>query len=324
MRYPASETAGDHPPGRAVPPGASGPLWTSWAFRRPPFIAGPVAFCAFGDAGLEDRNSSPGRVWNRIPDDVRGQIIDLVLAQLAAAAQGTGRQVYGHQGLLCLGSLGLPASQGPRPDHSAPLSWSSRQPMSSAPGPRRTRTRCGRPTSPISRSSAGARFYLSTILDDYSRYIIAWKALHQHDGGRCDGNTEVGARSLQDATAPMPSTGRSCSATTARPISPAIWLNGSRTTVWITFGAHRITRKPGCKIERWHQNAEERIMLENYCLPGDLENQISAFVDHYNCQRYHESHRRRRGRPNPTYGRHIGIMRTEKKGQKTDHPSTAA
>ena len=28
------------------------------------------------------------------------------------------------------------------------------------------------------------------------------------------------------------------------PISPAIWLNGSRTTVWITFGAHRITRKP--------------------------------------------------------------------------------
>ena len=28
-------------------------------------------FLAFGDAGLEDRNSSPGRVWNRIPDDVR-------------------------------------------------------------------------------------------------------------------------------------------------------------------------------------------------------------------------------------------------------------
>ena len=29
-------------------------------------------FLAFCDAGLEDRNSSPGRVWNRIPDDVRG------------------------------------------------------------------------------------------------------------------------------------------------------------------------------------------------------------------------------------------------------------
>ena len=38
-------------------------------------------FLAFGDAGLEDRNSSPGRVWNRIPDDVRGQIVDLALEE---------------------------------------------------------------------------------------------------------------------------------------------------------------------------------------------------------------------------------------------------
>ena len=38
-------------------------------------------FLAFGDAGLEDRSSSPGRVWNRIPDDVRGQIIDLALEE---------------------------------------------------------------------------------------------------------------------------------------------------------------------------------------------------------------------------------------------------
>ena len=38
-------------------------------------------FLAFGDAGLEDRNSSPGRVWNRIPDEVRGQSIDLALEE---------------------------------------------------------------------------------------------------------------------------------------------------------------------------------------------------------------------------------------------------
>jgi putative transposase len=30
-------------------------------------------------------------------------------------------------------------------------------------------------------------------------------------------------------------------------------------------------------------------LLENYFLPGDLENQIEAFVEHYNHQRYHES-----------------------------------
>jgi len=43
------------------------------------------------------------------------------------------------------------------------------------------------------------------------------------------------------------------------------------------------------KIERWHQTLKNRILLENYFLPGDLEKQIEAFVDHYNHQRYHES-----------------------------------
>ena len=44
------------------------------------------------------------------------------------------------------------------------------------------------------------------------------------------------------------------------------------------------------KIERWHQNLKKnRIPLENYFLPGDLEAQIGAFVDHYNHKRYHES-----------------------------------
>ena len=43
------------------------------------------------------------------------------------------------------------------------------------------------------------------------------------------------------------------------------------------------------KIERWHQTLKNRIFLENYCLPGDLENQIDVFVAYYNHQRYHES-----------------------------------
>jgi RNA-directed DNA polymerase len=43
------------------------------------------------------------------------------------------------------------------------------------------------------------------------------------------------------------------------------------------------------KIERWHQTMKNRVLLENYYLPGDLEAQIGAFVEHYNHRRYHES-----------------------------------
>jgi hypothetical protein len=35
----------------------------------------------------------------------------------------------------------------------------------------------------------------------------------------------------------------------------------------------------GGKIERWHQTLKNRILLENYYLPGDLERQIAAFIE---------------------------------------------
>ena len=38
-------------------------------------------YLAFGEAGLEDRNSGPGQVWNRIPGDVRAKIVDLALEE---------------------------------------------------------------------------------------------------------------------------------------------------------------------------------------------------------------------------------------------------
>jgi transposase InsO family protein len=41
------------------------------------------------------------------------------------------------------------------------------------------------------------------------------------------------------------------------------------------------------KIERWHQTPKNRILLENYFLPGNLECQTEAFIEHYNHRRYH-------------------------------------
>jgi putative transposase len=43
------------------------------------------------------------------------------------------------------------------------------------------------------------------------------------------------------------------------------------------------------KIERWHQTLKNRILLENYYLPGDLEQKITDFISRYNHLRYHES-----------------------------------
>ena len=83
--------------------------------------------------------------------------------------------------------------------------------------------------------------------------------------------------------------GQGSSPTMAHLTWRAIWPNGSRIRAWnLGRGAPYHPQTQG-KIERWHQTLKNRILLENYYLPGDLERQIDAFVEHYNHVRYHES-----------------------------------
>ena len=96
--------------------------------------------------------------------------------------------------------------------------------------------------------------------------------------------TEVGARP-QAAIADIRAQAEAAQQP-ARPIAPAIWLNGSRTTAWITFGAHRFTRKPRARSSAGIQTLKN-ILLENQYLPSRKPDQ--RFVDHYINQRYHES-----------------------------------
>lgn len=43
------------------------------------------------------------------------------------------------------------------------------------------------------------------------------------------------------------------------------------------------------KIERYHRSMKSIVKLDNYYVPGDLEQAIANFVCYYNTQRYHES-----------------------------------
>lgn len=43
------------------------------------------------------------------------------------------------------------------------------------------------------------------------------------------------------------------------------------------------------KIEPWHQTLKNRVLLDNYYLPSQLEHEISKFINYDNHHRYHES-----------------------------------
>ena len=131
-------------------------------------------------------------------------------------------------------------------------------------------------------------FYLSTILDDYSRYIIAWKLC-----------TNMKAQDVTD-TLDLALQASGCDQVHVAHKPRLLSDNGSsyvsgELAKWLddkgmdhVRGAPYHPQTQG-KIERWHQTLKNRVLLEKYFLPGDLNLQIEAFVDHYNHQRFHES-----------------------------------
>jgi len=130
--------------------------------------------------------------------------------------------------------------------------------------------------------------YLSTVLDDYSRYIIAWKLC-----------STMRAEDVTD-TLDMALAASGCDQVHIHHRPRLLSDNGPSYIAGDLadyIEAQRMSHVRGApfhpqtqgKIERWHQTLKNRILLENYFLPGDLGRQIEAFVEHYNHHRYHES-----------------------------------
>ncbi len=131
-------------------------------------------------------------------------------------------------------------------------------------------------------------FYLSPILDDYSRYIISWKLCTNMRAEDVTDTLDLALQASGCDQVHVVHKPRLLSDSGSSYVSGdlAEWLQGKG--MKHSRGAPYHPQTQG-KIERWHQTLKNRILLENYFLPGDLEAQIEAFVDHYNHQRYHES-----------------------------------
>lgn len=184
MRYPASEkleiiriVEGSHQPIKRTLEqiGVSRPTFYRWydLYRR------------FGEAALEDQRGGSGRVWNRIPDDVRDRVLKMALDQpelspreLAVTFTDEKRyfvseaSVYrllkAHDLITSPAFIVMKAANEFKDKTTAPDQlWQTDFTYLKVIG--------------------WGWFYLSTILDDFSRYIIAWKL-----------STTMGATDVED------------------------------------------------------------------------------------------------------------------------------
>ena len=128
-------------------------------------------------------------------------------------------------------------------------------------------------------------YYLSTVLDDYSRYILAWKL-----------SKTMATRDVQD-TLELALARTNLERVKVRHYPRLLSDNGP------CYVSHELKRylkrkhiehirgapSPHRKIERYHRSIKNVVKMQNYYYPWELEQAIEGFVGYYNHSRYHEA-----------------------------------
>ncbi|MEP3033762.1 MAG: IS3 family transposase [Pseudoruegeria sp.] len=239
-----------------------------------------------GEAKLQDQSPKPQHVWNRVPDEVKRKVVDFALQETELSPRELAvtftdqeryfvsestvdRMLKAHDLITSPAFIVLKAADAFQHKTTAINQlWQTDFTYIKVLG--------------------WGWFYLSTVPDDYSRYIVSWKLCNNM---RAEDVTDTLDLALQAS---------GCDQVHVVQKPRLLSDNGSSyvsgdLAAWLKDKGMKHSRRAPYhpqtqgKIERWHQTLKNRILLENYFLPGDLEAQIEAFVDHYNHQRYHES-----------------------------------
>ena len=231
-----------------------------------------------GPEALADRPSRPDRVWNRIPEAIRSQIVDLALdqpelsprelavrftdeAEYFVSEASVYRLLKAHDLITSPAYIVIKAAEEFRDKTTAPNQlW----------------------------QTGWGWCYLSTVLDDFSRFIVAWKLCATMKALDVTATLDLAlaASGLDQMTVVHRPRLLSDNGSFYVASDLADWLDERNIEHVRSAPYHPQTQG---KIERWHQTLKNRILLEHYDLPGDLERQVATFVEHYNHARYHES-----------------------------------
>ena len=239
-----------------------------------------------GHDALEDQRPRPHHVWNRIPDDVRRKIVALALdepelsaREIAVTFTDRERSFVSESSVdRILKAHGLMTSP----------AFITMKAADRFANPTTAVNQLWQTDFTYLKVIGWGWFYLSTVLDDFSRYIVAWKLCTTMSASDVTDtlNLALEAAGLDDVGVKHRPRLLSDNGPSYIAGDLSKWL--AERNMKHTRGKpyHPMTQG---KIERWHLSLKSRILLENYYLPGDLERAVAHFVDHYNHRRYHES-----------------------------------
>ena len=253
---------------------------------RSTFYAWYKLYLDRGPEALEDRKPPPRAVWNRISDRMRARVIETALAHTELSPRELACRMTDREGEY------LSESSVYRILKAADLIESPAYILLQAADhfsqPTRAPNQLWQTDFTYLPVIGWGWYYLSTVLDDYSRRILAWKltatmrvedVIETLDLARA----ATGVDRVRVKHRPrLLSDNGPCYV--AQDLAAYLQAHGLEHTRGRPY--HPMTQG---KIERYHRSMKNVVRLENYYSPWEVERAIAHFVDHYNSQRVHEA-----------------------------------
>jgi putative transposase len=242
---------------------------------------------ADGVQGLQPQPSQRRRFWNRIPEPVRQEIVDLALAQPDRSPRQLAWQFTDQEGYFVSESSVLRILKGFDLIESPVFEVVTAAEKFAQPT--RRVNELGQTDFTYFKLQGWGWYYLSTVLDDYSRFILAWKLTPTMAAMDVQATLQaalvraglVGGVRVRHRPRLLSDNGPAY-------LSGALRAFLREQRIEHTRGApfHPMTQG---KIERYHRTMKNVVELVNYYDPWTLEREIARFVAYYNHQRYHEA-----------------------------------
>jgi transposase InsO family protein/transposase-like protein len=240
----------------------------------------------YGYDGLADLPSQAKRFWNRIPDSERQRVVKTALEMPELSPRELAWHIIDDQGAF------ISESSVYRILKAHDLIASPNYIVLKAADEFRHKTRrineLWQTDFTYLKVVGWGWYYLSTILDDYSRYIVSWKLAKSMEANDVKETLDLAIEKTGIEKVKIRHRPRLLSDNGPCYISKNLgeYLDekGMRHTRGKPY--HPMTQG---KIERYHRTMKNVICLDNHYFPCGLEQEIARFVEYYNNRRVHES-----------------------------------